>query len=52
MNLSHEYNDETFDPKYEAAEMAQYLENEAHNDYQEMLHRTAPEGFDFYAQYE
>jgi len=50
--LSHEFNDEVFNLKEQRAIDAEVEANEIHNEQYELAHRYAPEGFDFYAQYE
>lgn len=52
MNLSHEFNDEAFDLAKEIKSLRDFESEEEHNARYELMHRFAPEGYDFYAQYE
>jgi hypothetical protein len=50
--MDHEYQDEQISVKRELDSLRQYEEELDHNARYELAHRYAPEGFDFYAQYD
>jgi hypothetical protein len=53
--MTHEFQDERFDAKYEMSEERQFRENEDRNEFAEMLRREAAQrdgGFSSYDRYE
>jgi hypothetical protein len=50
--MTHEFQDETISTAREIESLRQYEAELDHNARYELAHRYAPEGFDFYAQYE